>query len=148
MKCIEGKGVDKKQRWGLRPIETPKGTLWAEVTIYFKKYDEFGGECVFIVRGERHHRNFKTMGFADKRKRTANKGWILLFLLLINDGILPRGKSYKHLAKKVSDLNKTLNELCPDVEGNPFGPYQKRKGWKPNMVFTTSQDIRKEYGKI
>ena len=143
LKCIEkNELVEEGEIWGLRPIEIPKGTLWSEINFHIKEYSEFGGKFDFRVAGKLYQRTFKTMGLADNRSGRPAKGWVLLFLLLYFNGDLTK-KKITNIFKKISILNKALVKLFPGVEGNPFGPYRKKEGWKPNMMVTIPEEIRR-----
>jgi len=109
-------------------------TEWNNITIRFISYEEVR----IILPSKERTGLYKTLGFVDKRTLQPIVAWNTLHLMAYHDGNPPIEKADKH---QVSDLQKALRALFPNITGNPFRRYQKGIGWHLNLQLTPIPQI-------
>ena len=120
------------------PIQVPIGTDWKQVFISF-----VNDQTVQIrVVGKTKYCSFDEMGFADARKTESLPSilWGVFRQMAIMNGEMNLQDSTKSfndpekVKKWVSQIRKKLQEVFPNISGDPFHPYTHTKGYRTRFV--------------
>lgn len=142
----------KKIKDGALQFPTPKNTRWEDITIKFRNdYD------VDVIIGKNTYpSNYEKMEFADKRikkkdeKAKANDSWELLRLFSTQKGTFPlnklTGEEKEKRKKQKQALSKTLKELFPTIENDPFYEYDDIEGvYKIKIKLIPIETFREDF---
>jgi len=110
-------------RWEAKSVESKPTvaagpTSWQGIEIAFLS-DERVGIC---SGGERKTYNYNELGFEDRRKRTANRAWIMLREMAKSGGTIPRptaGKGRAMVQKRIEEIRRKLRSHF-GIEADPI----------------------------
>lgn len=118
-------------------IILPDNTEWSDITIRFVSDSAI---TITIKKNRPLERTFKSFLFSQNSKnKNPSKAWYNLLTMAAHRGYPPTdlGITTKH----VSILRKELKKIFAGVEGDPFGPYRKHKGWPLKIHLTVSENL-------
>jgi len=128
----------------LVPVSVPEGATWAQVHMEFMTDDH-----VRIVVGSTvENRSFKELGFRNRRKALPEPDglWVLLVMLAKSGGHLDAKTAFRQnpegwdaTRRRVADLRKRIRAIFPGVEGDPFLPFAKDRGYQTRFVLSYPQ---------
>lgn len=132
---------EQKRIQPVKRFPTPPGTNWYAVSIRFLSEET----VQIIAKSDSEGRNFREMGFMDRRTNNPDKLWWTLRLFAKHNGEiswetpgLPRepGK----LKSYIKDIRKRLKHLF-QIEDDPFEPYRKVRAYKTKFNIRLLDDI-------
>ena len=127
------------------PFHTPEGATWDQVKVRFLS----DRTAELSVRDVREGRDFREMGFRDKRKDAPDQLWALLRLLGLNRGEIEiTGKNlplkHKRIKAQIKDLRKRLIHLF-QINEDPFEDYRKAKAYKTRFnIESYAEEVKAE----
>ena len=128
--------VKSNSRQDVIPIQVPADTDWNQVFI------SFVNELTVQIKiaGTTEHRSFDEMGFSDLRAQAAESQptslWGIFRQLATLNGEMTFQDSVKSfndpekMKKWVSLIRKKLQQVLPNIPGDPFFPYRKENSYK------------------
>jgi hypothetical protein len=134
----------KKARCDVIPFPVPPGTEWKQVFISFVNDQTVRIKSVHNIQ----HRSFDEMGFSDLRAGMAvsrpSELWGVFRQLAKLNGEITFQDSIESfddpnkVKKWISQIRKKLQDVFPDISGDPFHPYKDAKGYKTRFAISTS----------
>jgi len=132
----------------LVPFHTPEGATWLQLLIEF-----VNDEYVHISMGHtRQQRSFLDMGFADLRKPkpTPTELWEHFRALAKYDGrigwndpLAVTPKTRDKVRKWISEIRRHLQAVFPNIQGDPFEPYQRVHAYQVKCLLRWSPAYRR-----
>lgn len=139
------KTSDKQKIQPAKPLPTPPGINWHDVTIHF-----ISDESVEIRAAKPLGvKNFIEMEFEDRRTHKPNLAWVALNAFAICQGEISwEDKSVDKrtrdtLKSRVKEIRKKL-KFSFNIEDEPFEPYRKAKAYKAKFSITIREDIKED----
>ena len=141
---VSEQNIVKKARPDVIPFSVPPGTEWKQVFI------SFVNEQTVKIKAARNteHRSFDEMGFSDLRagnttSRPSDLWGVFRQLAILNgeitiDDSIGSFQDPLKVKKWLSQIRKKLQEVFPDIPGDPFHPYKDAKGYKTRFAISTS----------
>ena len=118
---------------------TPPGTEWYDIKIHFIDMNTIE---ITLGKGRKIRRKYTNIDcFYNKRTKNYRKAWMTLFLMTMHQGNIPENE--KHYKKHISILRKNLQELFPELVGDPFHSHQRGQGWQPKLTLSYNSNLLK-----